>query len=414
MDERGSGYLNEDSMEIAILNEGNADFSQAEAAPGLLEVRPSFLHALGLMAVTTKEIKAISIPLSESRSTDIDKNVGGSHTSVSKKLKSKSASSTAKKTYSVKSGHVSKPKKDGKKRSHAKPTAPTTDKPSTKKEPHGMKRHQHKASPPGTKVSPSERKSTVKAAADLSELSSTADDVRLWSHISESDFKSMEFRTLLKNNQFTEEQTEAIQKSFQYLCRTFCSGPISFERFMKTHQCIDCDFSISHECMAMNSTEYWTFEGIAPCIESITPELTIMCLCGFAFYHSHKPQLRSKSKSVMPSPLPSTFHWVPDNRTFNWDCPKCCMRISITDRNNRVCSDMTSLNSIDGPIRKQFVKYVICNLEYERKQHPVLTDFYSCSSLCCMLFHRCDENVLARSFMPIQNHRPLLCCPVSP
>lgn len=425
--------LTENCAEIVISSECDADSSQAKTAQGTLDFRPvspSFLHALGLIKITSEETTTTSVPLSKSCATGTDKHADGSHTSASKKLsrpqsKSVTGSSTAKKTSVAKKVHVSKPKSQAKKRSHAsssneprsipavdakkmrKPAAPTTDKPTTKKEPKRSKKQQHEASPPATKVTTLARKSAAKTVEKLSEF---VDEVRFWIDVSETDFKLTDYRTLLMNNQFTEEQTEALQKSLQHLSRTFCSGPLAVERLMKTYQCTDCDFSMSHECSAMNDTEYWPLHCNAPCIESITPESMTMCICNFSLFHSHISQPKSKKRLIEPSCPPTACDWVEDNHAVNLDCPKCCMRITMTTRYAEFCFDMMNFTSLDGPIRKKFARFVSDNADFPRKKHPVLTEFYSCPTLCCMLFHRCDRDVMYRRSTPMQPHRPHVSC----
>lgn len=424
--------LNDNSIEMASSSEANADFSLVNTARRR-SVSPTFLRALSLMKVTT----VTSVPLSKYRRTNTDKNAAGSHTSANKKLKrrhkkrsqsqSVAASSTAVKTFVVKKEHVSKPKGRARKRSHAtsfdepqsipvvvakktrKPAARATDKPTTKKQ-------QHKASPPATKVLSSAPKSTVKPAENLPELTSAADGVCLWGDIVESDFKSLNYTTLLKNNQFTEEQVQAIRKSFQHLSQTFCRRPTKRERFMKTHECIECHYSVSHDCVSMDSSEYWTFGGNAPCIDLITPEEITMCLCNFTIFHSHNVvqahSRKSKREVESPprSPLPSALRLIENNRSANLECPRCYMTVSITNRNKDVCSDLMNFNCVEGRIRRRFFDYIHHYLDFGTKNLPGLSEFYSCSKLCCMLFHRCATDLIVRSFLPKQFYRPIPRC----
>lgn len=427
-----SEVLSDQSIEMASSSEANADFSQVETARRR-SISPTFLRALGLMKVTA----VTSVPFSKYRGTNTDKKVGGSHTSASKKLKhphkkrsqsqSVAASSVAVKTFVVKKEHVSKPKGRAEKRSHAtsfderqsipvvvakqtrKPAAPATDKPTTKK-------HQRKASTSAKKVFSSAPESTVKPAENLPELTSPADGDCFWGDIVESDFKSLNYTTLLKKNQFTEEQVQAIQKSFQHLSRTFCRRPTKRERFMKIYECIECHYSVSHECVSMDSPEYWTFGGNAPCIDLITPDEINMCLCNFTIFHSHNVLPKSKREFDFPPPSPppslppSSLLLVENNRSATLECPKCYMTVSITNRNNAVCSGLMNFTSVDGPIRRRFFDYVYRNLDWETRNPPALSEFYSCSKLCCMLFHRCAKDIIVRSFLPKQLYRPTPRC----
>lgn len=411
-------------------SEDNADSGRAKIVRRRSDVRPvspSFLQALGLMKITTGATTATSVPLSTSRRTGTDKNVARSHTSACKDKKrsvskSVAASSTAKKTSVEKRGHVSKTKDRAEKRSHAtsfgapqiipvvatkktrKPAA--TTKPNTKKKPQDVEMQQHKASPPATKVS-----STVKTAENLSESTCAVDEPRFWDNILESDFKSRNFTTLLECNKFTEKQIQALQKSFYCMSRMFCHRPRKHKRFMKTHECVECNFSISHECVRIDSSSYYTFGGVAPCVDFITPESTTMCSCNFTIFHSHSLKSKSKreAKPVVSSSPPSTSHLEENDRSVKLDCPTCCMTIFVSNRNNDICSNLTNFASTDGPIRNRFFRYVQNNVDYS-PNNVSMSEFHSCSNDCCMLYHRCARDGLAGSFLPIQPHRPLDRC----
>lgn len=444
-----SEVLNDKVIGMTDSDRINIDISQASTARQHADERPispSFLRALGLMKITTGESTVTSVPLSKSCGTGTDKSAGGSRTSASKEptsfhrkqkqSKSIAASSTAKKTSAVKQKHVSKPKDRAKKRSHAtsfdkpqhipaavsgkrvrKPAAPATDtdespikKKATdvKKQPH----QQRKRSSPATKVSSSAPKSTDMTAENLSDLTSAADKFRFWGDVLGSDFKSDNYVMYLKNHQFTEDQVQAIQKSFQYLYRSYCRKPIIRQRSMKTYECMECNFSVSHECVCMNSSAYWTFAGIAPRVEFITPESTTMCSCNFTVFHSHCDQSKSKrrAESLESNPLPSTIPLVINNRSVNFDCPRCCMKVLITHREKDVCSKLMEFISADNPVQKKFFNYINNHLDYSPKELPILPEFYSCSNLCCMIFHRCAKNFVVRNALPIQPHRPVDGC----
>lgn len=409
--------MNENSIEMASFSQANADFSQVDSA----RRRPpssKFLRALGLMKIT-KKTTVTSVPLSKSYDTGTpDKNAGGCHTSATKELIRPLKKHSQSKSVVVIKGHVSNSKDRAKKLSHAtsfdEPQStpvvvikkaqkgfcvlsrnrnlPATHKPTTKKETPDVKEQQHKASPPATNVSSSALKSTVTSTENLSELTSTADDVRFRSDLLKSDFKSMNFITLLKHYQFTEEQIQVIQKSFQYMYQTFCRMP-KLDRYMKIHECTKCHFSLSHECMSIGLLENWTI-GV-PCIDFITPESTTMCLCNFTIFHSHSPKFKYKREAELPvrSPLPSTSSLVQNFFSVNLACPKCYMNVSITNRNKGVCSDLNNFKSANDPILKKFIKYVYKYLDYATGDSPVLSEFYSCNNLCCVLFHRCAKNV---------------------
>lgn len=374
---------------MASTSEANADFGQVETARRL-SVDPTFLRALGLMKVTSEETTVTSVPLA--------KNAGGSHTSASKKLilphkkrsKTKSvASSTAKKSYVVEKEHVLEPKDQAKKRSHAtsfdeqyetrKSAAPATDKPTTKK---------HKELPPAMKASSSAPKSTIETAENLSELTGAAEDGHFWDEILESNFKSPKYTTLLRNNKFTEEQVQVIQKSMQYLSR-LCRRPTKRE-LMTIQECIECYYSVSHDCVPYYSTEYWTCGSID--IDFIRPEAITMCRCHFTNFHSHSPKVKLKSKSeaesTVRSPLPSTLTMVENNHSAYFSCTRCDMKMSITTRNKDVCSiPINEIGSED--IRTSFMLLASDDLDFGPQYSLTTRDLYFCRNHCCMLFHPC-------------------------
>ncbi|AIK25675.1 N-gene1 [Hyposoter didymator ichnovirus] len=434
---------------MAVSDKITMDISQEKKACDHANERPispSFLRALGLMKITTEESTVTSVPLSKSCGTGYDKSARGSRTSASKEpislhrkqkqFKSDAASSAAKKTSAVKQNHVPKPKDRAKKRSRAtsfdkpqnipaavsgkkvrKPAAPATDtdEPTIKKKATDVKKkphQQHKRSRPATKVSSSAPKPTDMTAENLSDLTNAADKFRFWSNVLGSDFKSDIFVTYLKNNEFTEVQVQAIQKSFQCLYRSYCRKPIIRQRSMKTYECVACNFSVSHECVYMKSSEYWTFGGIAPRAEFITPESTTMCSCNFTVFHSHCDKSKSKRQAecLESSPLSSTLPLVINNRSMNFDCPRCCMKVLITHREKEVCSKLMEFISADNPAQKKFFNYINNHLDYSPKELPILPEFYSCSNLCCMIFHRCAKDFVVRNAVPIQPHRPINGC----
>nr|URG17369.1 MAG: hypothetical protein [Ichnovirus sp.] len=403
--------------------------SQAETARRLSDVRavsPTFLDALGLMKITTEGISTTNVPLCKSSGTDTDKNADGSHTSVDKELifppkkrrqfRPVAVSSTAKKTSVVKKEHVSKPKYRVEKRSRTasidnpenqipvivikkvrKTAAPTTDKPTDQKKRQDVKKQKRKASRKATKPSSLEFKFNVKTNENPSKSTSAADQPRFWIDVIKSDFQSSEYTSLLRNSQFTEKDAAKIQRSFQLLCQMFHRPTIRL-LFKKTHKCTECNFPISHECVSMKSSGFWTFGGMAPSTDYITPELISMCTCNFTIFHSH--DLKPKSKYETESPLPS-FLPVLECKSLPMECEKCGMNLIIINKQSEICSQLKQFVSTDVSVCKKFFRYVNNNLTFGQKDYPVLTEFRSCSNLCCMILHRCDKDAIRRRPMPI-------------
>lgn len=389
-----------------------ADLIQTETDRLRSDVRPvspSFLRALGLMKITSEKTTVTSVPLSKSRATDTDKNAGGSHTSANKELirplkkqslsKRVAASSTAKKTRVGKKKHVSKPKDRAEKRSHAE----SFHEPQSISGVVSVKKVRKHAAPATGKPKKQQASPPAMTAEDLSEFTSAADELRLWRDSSQSDLIS-----LIKNGQFTEAQAQLVEESFQYLSQKFRHRSIKLERCMKTHECIDCNFSISHECPSIDIRESWNFSGNGLRVDFITPESITMCRCTFTFFHSHitKPISKPQARSLESSPLPNTSLWLEDHRSVSYDCPRCYMGMIMTNQNKDVCSDLMAFVSTKCLIRRKMYIHVKNNLDDLSENDPAMNEFLSCKNGCCMIFHRCAADVLVGNTVP--SYRPLL------
>lgn len=428
-------FLNKNVINVLLPSEIDVKLIETETMslpPYEQSVSSSFLRSLGLMKIKSEKTTVESVPLSESRVTDDDKNAGGSHTSANEKLQAKirsnrkrsrsksvAASSTAKKSLVEKKKHVSKTKDLGEKKRHAesldepqsipavvsvkeqrKLAAPATDKP---------KKQKHKASTPAKKGSSSAPKSTVMTAENLSEFTDADGESILWKDILESEFKSENYTMLLRKCQFTEEQIQDIRKTFQYLYQKFCRRPTKHQRFMKTYSCTECNFSMSHECTSLVSTDIWNNDCYAPCVELITPESITMCRCNFTAFHSHITQSETHRRTISLEPSPS-HNFLRSNRTTNFKCSKCHMNVFVTNRFDLGCAFLLNFLSAEDGNRKNFRNYVAKHLDYERRDYPTIHEFYSCSNLCCMVFHRCVRDVIDRKSDPLQPHEVSLCC----
>lgn len=413
--------LNENSFEMPRPSEVDDGFGQVETSRHR-SVSPTFLHALGLMRLTTEKTTDTRVPLSKLRDTDTilpDINTSASKKPKRPHKKSSTLASVAEKTSAVKKGRVSKPKEQKKKRSHAtsvgelqsipvvvekkhKSAARATRKPTTKAQKHGASRS-------ARKVSSSALGLAVKTADNLSETTSDVDPMDSWLHILQNDFKTTNYCSLLEGNDFNEGQINVLQKSFQILSRTFCRKFKRHERVMKIFECIECPYTVSHECVAIDSTEYWTFAGTAPCVEPIIPEETTMCLCNFTLLHSHRLNPTYETEPLLPLPSPTSLPLAQTSFNVCCVCVRCNINIYITTQDYE-CSRMMYFISIDNPIRKQFCKNVCFHLNDESNKAPDLSNFYACKKLCCMIFHRCNAKSVARSTTPVQIDRPLLRC----
>ncbi|XP_022120557.1 uncharacterized protein LOC110996954 [Pieris rapae] len=351
--------------------------------------------------VTSAKTTVTSVPLSESRVTETDEKAGGSHTSSSKK-RSQSKTVTAKKTLVVKKERVSKPKNRAKKRSYEESYDAIQSIPAASDNP---KKKEHAS--PATTVSSSAPKSTDENAENLSEITSAADQLSFWKDILDSDFKSTNYTMYLKNSGFTDEQAQAIQREFNLMSRKFCRGLRKIQPCMKTHACVECNFSISHECTSIHIAQFWNLGSNAPWIHYITPESMNMCDCDFSICHSHiieetKTKRGRQARKRQPSPLPSTTPLLENNQSVNFNCTRCGMKIIIANRNNKVCSKLYGKISTDTNLLKMYYYYIHKNLVHTPQTAPIIFEIFSCNNGCCLIYHRCPKDVVNRKCYPIQ------------
>lgn len=213
---------------------------------------------------------------------------------------------------------------------------------------------------------------------------------RFWTETLASDFDSREYEMLLKQSRFTEEQADVIKQSFHLLCRKLHIASTYTDRFMKTHMCIDCNFSISHQCVSVHFSQFVRSNGNVMSTTSITPESMNICICGFAFFHSHAKNSRTKLSDNLSSMNISRL--FEHERSLNMSCPSCHMNIVMKNRNDDVCSDLTNWVDLYGTQNRQFYEFIKDRLELSSMHKPSLKELFTCKRRCCQIFHRCPEN----------------------
>lgn len=213
---------------------------------------------------------------------------------------------------------------------------------------------------------------------------------RFWAHTLASDFDSSDYEMLLKKCHFTEEQTDVIKRSFNLLCRKQYIVSTYTDRFMKTHMCIDCQFSISHQCVSVHFSQFVRSNGNVVSTTPITPESMNICTCGFGFFHSHATNSRIKLSDNLSSMNISCLY--EHDRSTNVSCPKCHINIVIKNRNNNICSDLTNWVDLYGALNRQFYNFLNDHLERSSMHKPNLDELYTCRRRCCQIFHRCPNN----------------------
>lgn len=216
---------------------------------------------------------------------------------------------------------------------------------------------------------------------------------RFWSDTLASDFDSLDYEVLLKKCQFTEEQTDVLKQSFNLLCRKLYNVSTYTDRFMKTHNCIDCEFSISHQCVSVHFSQYVRSNGNVLGITTITPESMNMCICGFGFFHSHGNRSRMKLSDNLTSINISSLS--EHDRSSTVSCRNCLMNIVMKNRNREICSNFTTWTNLEGTVNRQFYKFLGDRLELSDMSKPKITELYTCLRRCCQMFHRCPENAVS-------------------
>nr|AKD28038.1 N-like protein [Glypta fumiferanae] len=211
-----------------------------------------------------------------------------------------------------------------------------------------------------------------------------------WMKILASDFKDKDFKALLISSDFTERQANALQKTFINVSNQIHNAYKSNDRFMKTHKCLDCEFSVSHQCMSIEYLQFIPSAVELTQIGSLTPKETIMCICKFGFYHAHP----SSGGVELVNKL-ATKHYTnrltEHCRTVKVSCPGCKMSIVMRSRNAEVCCDFSQWMSHDGHNRKTFFSAIGNRLTNCKNNKPYLNELYTCNRQCCLIFHRCNS-----------------------
>nr|AKD28082.1 N-like protein [Glypta fumiferanae] len=227
----------------------------------------------------------------------------------------------------------------------------------------------------------------------------------LWLQILATDFKCDEYKCLLMKNEFSAKQACALQRSLINVCNKIESTYKCNDRFMKTHKCVECEFSISHQCMPVEYLQYVPSAIDLTEIGAITPKDTFMCICKFGFYHAHSAGKCQELGNKLVAKNNVT-RLLEHNRTVKVSCPRCRMSIVMRSRNSDVCSDFTQWQSLDGANRKTFFSSIENRLGNCKNNRPYMDELYTCQRQCCLVFHRCktpqeqEDKGFANSPMP--------------
>nr|BAF45624.1 f2.2 [Tranosema rostrale ichnovirus] len=254
---------------------------------------------------------------------------------------------------------------------------------------------------PQENVPPINQTSTETSAKSSSALNST--DRHFCNDTTANDCDSLDFNVLLKNSQFTEELANALQQTFYQLSLKQSSISTNRRSFMKTHKCLGCEFSISHQCTSIDLTQHVPFSADNAPGTTIVPKSPIMCTCQFGFVHSHVTRTRSMQGQNLN--LKNIPYLLEHHRSTSLSCPRCHIHIVMKNREKDVCSDLNNWVGFEDADRKQFYNFLRHRLRQSTISWPVLNELYTCSKKCCLLFHRCAEEAITDNTTNVQSNQ---------
>lgn len=204
-------------------------------------------------------------------------------------------------------------------------------------------------------------------------------------------FAELDHTKDLEMSGFSENQKAVLEESFRQLARKAACIEKNNKRFVKTHRCRVCDFSVSHHCLSLDLVKSVPF-GIEYMADTYTaPSRTVICDCGFAFYHIHTKRMRSAP----------TFEYVerntPNLQIYNHyadhTCIRCYTKIVLNKRSSNVCTPMTAWTEVGPSLDcERFYNAINSHLHLPESCPPLLKEFYSCTEGCCLLYHRCCDD----------------------
>lgn len=200
----------------------------------------------------------------------------------------------------------------------------------------------------------------------------------------------LEYSKMLQDTRFTKEQNEILQKTFMHVSRKRNHIQTNSGRFLKTHRCRYCDFSISHQCLSIDYIRGAPFGAELMNQATMAPSQTVVCNCGFAFFHAHLKRTRMVVVKSIEYRLTSSLR--ESEHSVDISCPKCYSNVVMTNRTG-VCCDLDTWDGVTDHNRQQFYN-VIQRWQHSSPLNPLSLDgFYTCSKGCCLIYHRCPATV---------------------
>lgn len=214
--------------------------------------------------------------------------------------------------------------------------------------------------------------------------------VNFWMRSEKGDFGTREFEQALKQV-FNANQTKMLRDLCYHMGRKASCIQKHNTRFMKIHKCVECDFSISHQCISLESMQNMGSNAAIKEESLIAPEAVYSCTCSFGLYHSHRHKPRSKIVGDLRSM--NVYNLLENRRTVDMNCPKCYLKICIHNRNDALCNNFTNWTNMDDGTNGEFYKIITRNLREINEESPQLSELYSCNRRCCLLYHRCEQKL---------------------
>ncbi|BAF45616.1 d7.1 [Tranosema rostrale ichnovirus] len=280
------------------------------------------------------------------------------------------------------------------------PVAAVTDKPTIKKSRQDVNKQLRNESSAQATTEVSSASLDETSVPSSSGGSSESANRCFWNESLASDFDSPTYKMGLLSSGFTEQQATIVQQSFYQLSQKLFdthNAPT-----MKTYKCIQCKFSISHQCMSIQFTQGMPLSSDAAQPTRMVPDSTMTCDCQFAFFHSHATSSRLRSQPVDNSSAKNTSSIIEHYRSVTFGCGMCHIYIVMENRRKNICCEMEKWNSTDGANRTQFHKSVQKFLQHSTTGSLKLDELFTCRQHCCLLFHRCNRTARVDNTMPIQ------------